>query len=831
MSTTDWSWLNASISLDDVNKPETATSDSEQEISAKTQALSISEYPTNSPELSDVNTKGSQSVEQQDPEHSLDHAVHSRDKSKEDSEPKTSELESTNKVDNVKGPRNLLDLLLIDGPSQKKETHAKENGIASTSTNSDVEPALSSSNMELVNQLDGLVLSKSSDVQIADEDARRQAVKELLLSFPDDKPSNSEVAPAIRSEQDFEGDDKHKLQKKVKRTHESSEVEKKRDKKRSKRRDSDPPLPRPREGTPRPKAGARDDRSSKSAETRPSTMRPRVSEDTKKKEKKDKKEKERETEKKERETEKKERETLRSPQSDKEKQRKKSNKSLEEREVKKKRKELRRDRALSSSDLSQSKRQLLFEQKGKPMPIGMQTRFSLAEDRRQLDALQRELELEEEELMRQERDLKMEEEEVDKELRKLGHLQKKSRGSLQLLNRSNSEGALRRDERRANIVKEIVVTEQHYVNALRIMVKNFVGPLYESHRGKDPIVPVEKIITIFGGVEKLLDYHERFYQAMKERQKVWDNKKTLFGDLFIKEADFLVLYSHYVNNYNYAIETLKKEQSTNSAFAKFISKCEQAPECKLKDLASFLIEPIQRIPRYQLLLRDLIKHTSSVHLDYGNLDKASQKIEGIAKYINEQKRGAENMAHVAALQRQLTGKSVDITKRKFVRDGQMLIDDGSGKNLVLCHVFLFQDVLLVCEEVKKKDTVKYKVHDQHNLSQVVISSDADNSVVRIMTEKKTLTLFAAKNDKNAWVEAFLPVLNSLIFGSSPELLEMKKLTNLNSKLTTYERTRVRAYTNAVTAVNLDPNETMERPLEKQQRRRTIRHANEAFQFE
>ena len=42
-------------------------------------------------------------------------------------------------------------------------------------------------------------------------------------------------------------------------------------------------------------------------------------------------------------------------------------------------------------------------------------------------------------------------------------------------------------------------------------------------------------------------------------------------------------------------------------------------EFKLFEIRSFLITPIQRIPRYKLLLDDLKKHTPEKHPDYKDL--------------------------------------------------------------------------------------------------------------------------------------------------------------------------------------------------------------------
>ena len=55
-------------------------------------------------------------------------------------------------------------------------------------------------------------------------------------------------------------------------------------------------------------------------------------------------------------------------------------------------------------------------------------------------------------------------------------------------------------------------------------------------------------------------------------------------------------------------------------------------------MASLMIAPVQRIPRYQLLLRDLMNRTPKTHSDYNNIEEAMNLVMSIAGSINEQMR-------------------------------------------------------------------------------------------------------------------------------------------------------------------------------------------------
>ena len=58
---------------------------------------------------------------------------------------------------------------------------------------------------------------------------------------------------------------------------------------------------------------------------------------------------------------------------------------------------------------------------------------------------------------------------------------------------------------------------------------------------------------------------------------------------------------------------------------------------------SYLIMPVQRIPRYKMLLSELLKVTGSKHHDYHDLLRALKMVEKIAEKVNA---AATSSSHV-----------------------------------------------------------------------------------------------------------------------------------------------------------------------------------------
>jgi RhoGEF domain/PH domain len=155
------------------------------------------------------------------------------------------------------------------------------------------------------------------------------------------------------------------------------------------------------------------------------------------------------------------------------------------------------------------------------------------------------------------------------------------------------------------------------------------------------------------------------------------------------------MYAAYVNKYNSSLAALEEASRANSKFQQFLNKQAVKKVCKGLDIHAFLILPIQRIPRYVMLLDDMFKFTDRQHPDYESLQTALAKMRDIADYVNERKREAENLNQVLRVQSRITGKYEALTapSRRYVREGPLLeLCGGEKKNR---YYFLFND-LLVC---------------------------------------------------------------------------------------------------------------------------------------
>ena len=257
--------------------------------------------------------------------------------------------------------------------------------------------------------------------------------------------------------------------------------------------------------------------------------------------------------------------------------------------------------------------------------------------------------------------------------------------------------------RRGNIVREILDTEKTYVTSLRTLVWKFQKPM-ERHvaEGKKPeICSKEDIKVLFSNIEMILNFNKILFEGIQQRLRNWSDEQLL-GDIFMKLTDFLRIYVDYVNNFDNAMRLVGnfKKTTPNKEFIKFITKTERLPACKGLSLESFLIMPVQRVPRYVMLLMDLLKNTWEDHPDYKSLSGVLAKMKETGDFINESKRNAEAMDKMHSLGMTLTGKvpmKFIQPHRKFIREGDCKL---CGKWNHAVHLILVSDMLLISKPMK-----------------------------------------------------------------------------------------------------------------------------------
>ena len=91
-------------------------------------------------------------------------------------------------------------------------------------------------------------------------------------------------------------------------------------------------------------------------------------------------------------------------------------------------------------------------------------------------------------------------------------------------------------------------------------------------------------------------------------EETFDPETTLIAPCFLHFAPYLKMYSQYCSNHFAATQALSKYMK-QSDIASVITRLLADPRNNNRALDDYLIQPIQRIPRYKLLLEELLRRT------------------------------------------------------------------------------------------------------------------------------------------------------------------------------------------------------------------------------
>lgn len=150
----------------------------------------------------------------------------------------------------------------------------------------------------------------------------------------------------------------------------------------------------------------------------------------------------------------------------------------------------------------------------------------------------------------------------------------------------------------------------------------------------DQLIDPSLVDDIFFQIPEMLRVHESFLQVLSKRLTDW-NSSQVIGDVFLdafSQEPMAEIYTSFIDNWSHAKESITIA-SNKTSFNKFLEVTSREHKGKLS-MDALLIMPVQRIPRYELLLKELIKHTESSHTDMELLLEAQSQVHDLALKIN-----------------------------------------------------------------------------------------------------------------------------------------------------------------------------------------------------
>nr|XP_013803061.1 PREDICTED: FYVE, RhoGEF and PH domain-containing protein 3 isoform X1 [Apteryx mantelli mantelli] len=268
----------------------------------------------------------------------------------------------------------------------------------------------------------------------------------------------------------------------------------------------------------------------------------------------------------------------------------------------------------------------------------------------------------------------------------------------------------------------------------------------------------EVITGIFSNISSIYCFHGQFLlPELKTRITQEWNVNPRLGDILQKLAPFLKMYGEYVKNFDRAMDMVNTCMQRSSPFKDVVQNIQKQEVCGNLTLQHHMLEPVQRIPRYELLLKDYLKKLPEESPDRKDAEKSLELISTAANHSNAAIRKMEKMHKLLEVYERLGGEE-DIVNpaNELIKEGH--IQKLSAKNGTAQdrYLFLFNSMVLYCVPKLRLIGQKFSVREKMDIAGLQVQEIAKQNVAHtfsITGKKRSLELQARTEDeKREWIQ-------------------------------------------------------------------------------
>uniref|UniRef100_A0A667ZEM1 MCF.2 cell line derived transforming sequence like n=1 Tax=Myripristis murdjan TaxID=586833 RepID=A0A667ZEM1_9TELE len=316
---------------------------------------------------------------------------------------------------------------------------------------------------------------------------------------------------------------------------------------------------------------------------------------------------------------------------------------------------------------------------------------------------------------------------------------------------------------RRHVMNELLETERAYVEELLCVLQGYASEMDNPAMAHLIPAPLQnKKEVLFGNMPEIYHFHKRTF--LRELEQYTDCPE-LVGRCFLERvSECFEIYEKYCQNKPRS-ESLWRQCSDCA----FFQECQKKLEHKL-GLDSYLLKPVQRITKYQLLLKELLKYSKGCE-GTDDLQEALSSILGILKAVNDSMHliaitGYEG--NLSELGRLLMQGSFSVwTEHK---KGHAKVKDLARFKPMQRHLFLHEKALLFCKRREEngegyEKAPSYSFKQSLNMSAVGITENAkgDNKKFEIWCnsrEEVYIVQAPTAEVKTTWVNEIRKVLTT-----------------------------------------------------------------------
>ncbi|XP_057388994.1 guanine nucleotide exchange factor DBS isoform X1 [Balaenoptera acutorostrata] len=315
---------------------------------------------------------------------------------------------------------------------------------------------------------------------------------------------------------------------------------------------------------------------------------------------------------------------------------------------------------------------------------------------------------------------------------------------------------------RRHVMNELLDTERVYVEELLCILEGYAAEM------DNPLMThlistglQNKKDVLFGNMEEIYHFHNRIF--LRELENYIDCPE-LVGRCFLERVEELQIYEKYCQNKPRS-ESLWRQCSD----CPFFQECQKKLDHKLS-LDSYLLKPVQRITKYQLLLKEMLKYSKSCE-GAEDLQEALSSILGILKAVND----SMHLIAITGYEGNLSDLGKLLMQGSFSvwtdhKKGHAKVKDLARFKPMQRHLFLHEKAVLFCKKREEngegyEKAPSYSFKQSLNMTAVGITENVKGDAKKFeiwynAREEVYIVQAPTPEVKAAWVSEIRKVLTS-----------------------------------------------------------------------
>uniref|UniRef100_A0A2K5W8S6 MCF.2 cell line derived transforming sequence n=1 Tax=Macaca fascicularis TaxID=9541 RepID=A0A2K5W8S6_MACFA len=262
--------------------------------------------------------------------------------------------------------------------------------------------------------------------------------------------------------------------------------------------------------------------------------------------------------------------------------------------------------------------------------------------------------------------------------------EKRSSGQSSSLDNGNSLDVLKN-----HVLNELIQTERVYVRELYTVLLGYRAEM-DNPEMFDLMPPLlrNKKDVLFGNMAEIYEFHNDIFLSSLEN---YAHAPESVGPCFLERKDDFQMYAKYCQNKPRS-ETIWRKYSECA----FFQECQRKLKHRLR-LDSYLLKPVQRITKYQLLLKELLKYSKDCEAS-ALLKEALDAMLDLLKSVNDSMHQIAINGYIGNLNElgkmiMQGGFSVWIGHKK----GATKMKDLARFKPMQRHLFLYEKAIVFCK--------------------------------------------------------------------------------------------------------------------------------------